>query len=97
MLIPPNLLNKINNIYFLKTTKRKRISFLILLIHFFMLFSSSIYGIYNAFYMYNFYFLLSLLFYNYIVLICLFFRIHKITEKNFLFRYFYNLNNFLKK
>lgn len=32
MLIPPNLLNKINNIYFLKTTKRKRISFLILLI-----------------------------------------------------------------
>lgn len=35
MLIPPNLLNKINNIYFLKTTKRKRISFLILLIHFF--------------------------------------------------------------
>lgn len=32
MLLPYSLLNKINNIYFLKTTKRKRISFLILLI-----------------------------------------------------------------
>ena len=31
MLLPYTLLNKINNIYFLKTTKRKRISFLILL------------------------------------------------------------------
>ena len=31
MLLPNNLLNRLNNIYLLKTTKRKRISFLILL------------------------------------------------------------------
>lgn len=31
MLIPNNLLHRLNNIYFLKTTKRKRLSFLILL------------------------------------------------------------------
>jgi len=32
MLLPNNLLNRLNNIYFLKTKKRKRISYLILLI-----------------------------------------------------------------